>query len=142
MPERPIRVLFLCTGNSARSQMAEALLGSLGGARFSPYSAGIEPKAIAPLTFAVLSEIGLDWPGTRSKSADEFAGQSFDYVITLCETSRQSCPVFPGRHHALHWDIVDPAAAPPARQLAAFRAVRDELSARIGIFARQAQIAD
>ena len=93
---------------------------------------------IAPLTFQVLSEIGLDISGARSKSADEFAGQSFDYVITLCDQARQSCPVFPGRQHALHWDTKDPATAPPESQLVAFRQVRDELSARINLLVRQA----
>ena len=109
MAENPIRVLFVCTGNSARSQLAEAVLGRLGGSDFEVYSAGTEPKGVNPYTVRVLDDAGIDWSGARSKSVDEFAGQSFDYVITVCDRARQSCPVFPGTNNTLHWGLEDPS---------------------------------
>ncbi len=109
MTESPIRVLFVCTGNSARSQIAEALLGRLGGADFEVHSAGTEPKGVNPYTVRVLSESGIEWSNAESKSVDAFLGQSFDYVITVCDRARQSCPVFPGSYNSLHWGLEDPA---------------------------------
>ena len=106
-----IRVLFVCTGNSARSVMAEALLRHHGGVDFAVHSAGTEPKGINPLTLRVLAGAGIDAAWTRSKSVTEYLGQSFDYVITVCDQARQSCPVFPGAHESLHWSYEDPAAA-------------------------------
>ena len=94
--QRPIRVLFVCTGNSARSIMAEALLRQRGGAAFEVHSAGTEPKGVNPLTLRVLAEAGIDASCARSKSVDEFLGQPFDYVVTVCDQARQACPVFPG----------------------------------------------
>ena len=99
----PIRVLFVCTGNSARSQIAEALLRDFGGADFEVNSAGTEPHGVNPFTVRVLDEIGIDWSGARSKSVTEFIGQPFDYVITVCDRARQTCPVFPGNHNTMHW---------------------------------------
>ncbi len=93
----PIRVLFVCTGNSARSVMAEALLRQHGGDAFEVFSAGTEPKGINPLTLRVLAEAGIDASWARSKSVDEFLGQSFDYVVTVCDQARQSCPGVPRR---------------------------------------------
>ena len=107
----PIRVLFVCTGNSARSVIAEALLRRHGGADFAVHSAGTEPKGINPLTLRVLAEAGIDASWARSRSVTEYLGQSFDYVITVCDQARQSCPVFPGAHESLHWNFEDPAAA-------------------------------
>ena len=141
--ESPIRVLFLCTGNSARSQMAEALLLQAGEGDFRVESAGTEPQGVNPYTVRTLAESGIDWSGARSKSATEFVGQPWDYVITVCDRARQSCPVFPGTVNSLHWDIEDPAEAEGTDedQLAAFRAACAELSLRIPPFmalARQA----
>src|SRR5579862_168118 len=95
MPTRPIRVLFVCTGNSARSQIGEALLLSMGKGDFEVSSAGTNPRGVNPLAVAVLAEDGIDWSAARSKSVDEFLGQQFDYVITVCDRARQTCPVFP-----------------------------------------------
>lgn len=142
MTERdPIRVLFVCTGNSARSVMAEALLRRQGGDCFEVNSAGTEPKGVHPLTLRVLSEAGIDASWARSKSVEEFVGQPFDYVVTVCDQARQACPVFPGVHASLHWDFEDPAAAQgtEAERLMVFREVFIELGDRIGEFVTLAQ---
>jgi arsenate reductase (thioredoxin) len=134
--QTPIRVLFVCTGNSARSVMAEALLRKLGGADFEVYSAGTEPKGINPLTLRVLAEAGIDASWARSKSVNEFLAERFDFVITVCDQARQSCPVFPGVHESLHWDYEDPAAAEGTEEerLAVFRRVFSGLGERIHQF--------
>ena len=136
MSDTPIRVLFVCTGNSARSQIAEAVLGRLGGSDFEVLSAGTEPKGVNPYTVRVLDDAGIDWSGARSKSVDEFAGQSFDYVITVCDRARQSCPVFPGSHNSLHWGLEDPAevAGSEAERLGAFQRTYMELNQRMRPF--------
>ena len=108
---RPIRVLFVCTGNSCRSVMAEALLRRHGGADFEVHSAGTEPKGLNARTMRLLEEVGIDGSFARSKSVVEFRGQSFDYVITVCDAARQVCPVFPGGGETLHWSYPDPAEA-------------------------------
>jgi arsenate reductase len=135
--ERPIRVLFVCTGNSARSVMAEALLRHHGGDRFEVYSAGTIPKGINPLTLRVLADAGIDASGARSKSVEEFLGQSFDYVVTVCDQARQVCPVFPGVHESLHWGYEDPAEATGTEEerLAVFRRVFIQIGERIRQFA-------
>ena len=127
------RVLIVCTGNSARSQMAEGLFRDLGGDRFEVFSAGTHPSSVRAEAIAALREIGLDISAHRSKSVDEFAGQSFDLVITVCDNAKQSCPFFPGAGARLHWPFEDPAEAkgPEVARLAAFRAVRDQIRARI-----------
>jgi arsenate reductase (thioredoxin) len=107
----PIRVLFVCTGNSARSIMAEGLLRRHGGDRFEVHSAGTDPRGINPLTLQVLNEAGIDASWARSKSVEGFLGQRFDFVITVCDQARQVCPVFPGVHESLHWGYEDPAEA-------------------------------
>ncbi len=134
--EAPIRVLFVCTGNSARSQIAEAVLGRLGGSDFEVFSAGTEPKGVNPYSVRVLAAAGIDWSRARSKSVDEFLGQPFDYVITVCDRARQSCPVFPGSHDTLHWGLEDPAevAGDDAERLAAFQKTYLELHQRIRPF--------
>jgi arsenate reductase len=134
--ERPIRVLFVCTGNSARSVMAEALVRQKGGDAFEVHSAGTEPKGINPLTLKVLAEAGMDATWARSKSVTEYLGQAFDYVITVCDEARQVCPVFPGVHRSLHWDYEDPAEATgtEAERLAVFRRVFVRLGERINQF--------
>jgi arsenate reductase len=136
MSENPIRVLFVCTGNSARSQIAEAVLGRIGGADFAVYSAGTEPKGVNPYTVQVLDNAGIDWSAARSKSVEEFAGQSFDYVITVCDRARQSCPVFPGTNNTLHWGLEDPSEVEgsEAAKLGAFQKTYMELNQRIRPF--------
>lgn len=131
-----IGVLFICNGNSARSQMAEALLGHFGGRDFRPLSAGTRPKAVYPLTVRVLAEVGIDWSGARAKHISEVLGQPLDYVITLSNSAREECPELPGRHSSLHWHLEDPAAVDgnEEERLAAFRATRAELSVRLRPF--------
>ena len=141
MSADPIRVLFVCTGNSARSQIAEALLRDFGGADFEVFSAGTEPKGINPYTVRVLGEIGIDWSGAQSKSVTEFLGQPFDYVITVCDRARQTCPVFPGEHNALHWGLDDPAEVEGSdeQKLEAFRRTRTEVATRLRPFVELAR---
>jgi arsenate reductase (thioredoxin) len=135
--DQPIRVLFVCTGSSARSIMAEALLRHHGGDEFEVHSAGTEPRGINPLTRKVLAEAGIDASSARSKSVDEYLGQSFDYVVTVCDEARQVCPVFPGVHESLHWGYEDPAEATGTEEekLAVFRRVFVQLGERVRQFA-------
>ena len=135
------RVLILCTGNSARSQMAEGLLRHDAGDRFAVESAGIKPSIVRPEAIAVMEELGIDLGGQRSKHVDEFNGQQFDYVITVCDGARESCPVFFGAASRLHHDFEDPVAAQGSddRRLAIFRRVRDELREYLREFAAQEQ---
>ena len=123
------RVLILCTGNSARSQMAEGLLRHDAGDRFEVESAGTKPGQLRPEAIAVMKEIGIDISGHRSKSVDEFAGRSFDYVLTVCDNAKESCPIFPGHANRLHHNFEDPAAAEGSEgeRLGVFRRVRDEI---------------
>jgi arsenate reductase (thioredoxin) len=136
MTDTPLRVLFVCTGNSARSQIAQALLERFGGTDFSVASAGTIPKGVNPYAIRVLAEVGIDWSAARSKSVTEFADQPFDYVITVCDRARQSCPVFPGQYNSLHWGLEDPAEVEgtDAEKLAAFRQTRLELTERLRPF--------
>ncbi len=133
------RVLILCTGNSARSQMAEGLLRHVAGDRFDVFSAGTKPVGLNPNAVTVLSELGIDIAGHRSKSVDEFAGQQFDYVITVCDNAKEACPFFPGGGARIHHSFEDPAAAPGERQLAAFRTVRDQIASWPEEFVRNGQ---
>jgi arsenate reductase len=134
--DRPIRVLVVCTGNSARSIIAEALLRQHGKDDFEVHSAGTEPKGINPFTERVLDEAGLDHSWARSKSVTEYLGQSFDYVITVCDEARQACPVFPGVHESLHWGYEDPAevTGTDEQRLAAFRLTLTLMATRIQAF--------
>jgi arsenate reductase len=134
--DSPIRVLFVCTGNSGRSQIAEALLSHLGGRAFEVRSAGTTPRSVSPHVAVVLAERGIDWAGARSKSIDRFLGQRFDYVITVCDRARETCPVFPGSENTLHWGLDDPAQAPgtAAQRRDAYRRTRDELVLRLRPF--------
>lgn len=133
---RPIRVIFVCTGNSARSQMAEALLRHDGGARFEVLSAGVNPRGVHPMTIRALAKVGIDISGARSKSVGEFLGQRFDYVITVCDRARATCPVFPGGGETLHWGVDDPAEATgtDAEIAAAFDMALRELASRVHAF--------
>ncbi len=129
------RVLFLCTGNSARSQMAEAFLRKYGGDSFEPYSAGLEPKGVNPLTIKVMNEIGIDISNQQSKSIDTYLGKvSFQYLITVCDDADQNCPVgIPGVETRMHWSFEDPArfGGSEEQKLAKFREVRDLIEKRI-----------
>lgn len=138
----PLRVLFVCTGNSARSLMAEALLRQCGGDRFEVHSAGTEPKGVNPLTLRVLAEAGIDASWARSKSVAEYAGQSFDYVVTVCDQARQACPVFPGAHESMHWGYEDPAEATGSEdeRMAVFRRVFTAMGERVARFAAQIEV--
>jgi len=137
----PIRVLILCTGNSARSQMAEGLLRHDGGETFAVESAGLEPSFVRTEAIEVMREVGIDITNHRSKSLDEFINQPFDYVITVCDNANQHCPIFPGTSERIHWSIEDPAAVlgDQATRLQAFRAARDNLRGRLDEFIRAAE---
>ena len=133
------RVLILCTGNSARSQMAEGLLRSIAGDRFEVFSAGTKPVGLNPNAVAVMREMGIDISHQRSKSVDEFAGQQFDYVMTVCDNAREACPFFPGGGKRIHHSFEDPAATPPDQQLEVFGRVRDQVSAKLQKFIRNGE---
>ena len=130
------RVLILCTGNSARSQMAEGLLRHLAGDRFEVASAGVSPTHVRPEAVAAMREIGIDISQHRSKSVDEFIDQQFDYVITVCDNANEQCPVFPANTQRIHWSFDDPAAAEGDEnsRLAVFRRVRDEILRQLQLF--------
>ena len=127
------RVLFLCTGNSARSQMAEGLLRRMAGDRFEVLSAGTHPKGLHPRSVAAMKEAGIDISHHASKDVATFANQSFNYVIIVCDRAKQQCPIFPGAE-PIHWEFDDPADASPDRQLEMFRRVQDEIRQRISLF--------
>ena len=132
----PARVIFVCTHNSARSIMAEAVLKDRGGEHFEVYSAGTEPGEVRPLTLRVLEEAGLPTEGLHSKSIDEFMDQRFDFVVTVCDSARQSCPTFPGEGERLHWGYDDPTAVEgdENHQLEAFRRVFTAIAQRVDLF--------
>ena len=134
------RVLFVCTHNSARSQMAEGLLRLHGGERFESHSAGTEATAVRPEAIAVMAELGVDISGQESKTIERYLGQPFAWVVTVCDRARETCPVFPGADHSAHWSFDDPSEATGSdeERLAAFRRVRDEISDRIREFVRTA----
>jgi arsenate reductase len=127
------RILILCTANSARSQLAEGLMRLEAGGRYDVFSAGAKPTHVRPEAIAVMKEIGIDISTHRSKSVDEFSGQEFDYVITVCDSAAEACPIFPGKTERIHWPFDDPAAAQgsPEQREAEFRRVRDELRDKI-----------
>jgi arsenate reductase len=129
-----LKILFLCTGNSCRSQMAEGWLRHLHGVRFEPYSAGIRPGSVDRRAIAVMAEVGVDISTHRSKHLDELAEVRVDWVVTVCDHARQTCPVFPGNARKLHAGFDDPPrlatdAATEAEALAHYRRVRDEIRA-------------
>jgi arsenate reductase len=134
MTERQ-RVLFLCTHNSARSQMAEALLRHLGGERFEPYSAGTQATHVRPLAIRAMQELGIDISAHESKTLDRFLDQPFDKVITVCDEANETCPVFFGARERLHWSFPDPSTATGSEeeQLAVYRQVRDAIRGRIEV---------
>ena len=127
------RVLFLCTHNSARSQMAEGLLRQEGRGKIDSFSAGTMATHVRPEAIAVMNELGIDISQQQSKKLDEYINQRFDYVITVCDSANESCPIFPNAQNRVHWSIDDPGSAvgDEAQRLVAFRLARDELKHRI-----------
>ncbi|NWF54471.1 MAG: arsenate reductase ArsC [Syntrophaceae bacterium] len=130
------RVLLICTHNSARSQMAEGLVNHDLAGKVQAFSAGTEPSSVNPLAIVAMKELGIDISRQRSKSIEEFAGEKFDFVITLCDHAAESCPIFFGGTIRLHMGFPDPAAVPGSQEekLAAFRKVRDQIRAQLGEF--------
>lgn len=132
MDNEKYRVLVLCTGNSARSQMAEGLINAQLADRFVAFSAGTRPAGyVHPQAMAALAEIGIDISPYRSKSTDEFKGARFDVVITVCDNAAEDCPVWLGREQRVHIGFPDPAAAAPDEQARQFRAVRDAIQQQL-----------
>ena len=130
------RVLILCTGNSARSQMAEGILRHIAGDKFEIDSAGVAPSAVRPEAIEVMNEIGIDISNHRSKSVDQFLDLSFDYIITVCDHAKESCPIFSANAQRIHWSFVDPAAKEGSfeERLTAFREARDQIMDRLKNF--------
>lgn len=130
------RVLILCTGNSARSQMAEGLLRHDGGASYEVFSAGVRPTSVRPEAIEAMREVGIDISEQRSKSVEEFADQAFDFVVTVCDNAKEACPLYPAETRRVHWSFEDPAEAAGdfAARLSIFRRVRDEIRARLREF--------
>lgn len=133
---QPRRVLFVCTHNSSRSQMAEGMLRAWGGDRFEAFSAGTEVSTVRPEAIAAMAEIGIDISQQRSKSVEDFLGQKFEWVITVCDQARQNCPIFPGVEQTGHWSVEDPSQATgnDEQRLKTFGRVRDDLRNRIHVF--------
>jgi len=134
-------VLFLCTGNSCRSQMAEGFLRHMAGDRFDAHSAGTNPTTVNPMAVAVMREKGIDISQHRSKNAAEYLGQHFRYIVTVCDHANEHCPIFPGPSIRLHWSFPDPAAATGTEEerLPVFRSVRDAIEAKIREFVSSGQ---
>ena len=134
-----MRVLFLCTGNSCRSQMAEGLLRHLSSGRVEAFSAGTHPKPVHPLAVRVMHESGIDITHHTSKSPDQFLGQPFDAIITVCDRAKESCPIFSGAAQRLHWSLEDPdqATGTEKERLQVFRNIRDDMARRVAAFLTQ-----
>lgn len=133
-PSAPIKVLFLCTGNSCRSQIAEGWLRQLGGDQFEVFSAGLEPHGVNPNTVTVMEELGIDMSKHRSKHIDEYIGKiDFDFLITVCGNADERCPYFPGMGTRIHWPFEDPAAFEGSEdeKLDFFRKIRDQIRDKI-----------
>ncbi len=130
------RLLFLCTGNSCRSQMAEGLLTNLAGDRFEAFSAGTQPTQVNPRAIQAMNELGIDISNHKSQSVENFLDQKFDYVITVCDAARETCPVFPNSKESLHWSFEDPAEATGSEEeiMKVFRRVRDQIRERLQEF--------
>ncbi len=135
----PRKVLFLCTGNSCRSQMAEGWLRHYAGDRAQVFSAGTRPAGLNPMAVAVMRESGIDISGHRSKHVNDLMQEDFLFVITVCDSAREACPVFPGALYQLHWSFEDPGGASGSEEerLRVFRRVRDEIAEHVKTFARR-----
>jgi arsenate reductase len=134
-----IRILVLCTGNSCRSQMAEALFRHFGAGKIKAFSAGLKPKAVHPKAIQVMQELGIDISHQKSNHLSEYLGERFDYVITVCDNAASNCPIFPGEAERLHWPFDDPdkATGTDTEVLGEFRRVRDEIAVRIESWVKQ-----
>jgi arsenate reductase len=132
-------VLILCTGNSARSQMAEGILRHIAGEKYEVESAGVEPSSVRPEAVEAMRDLGIDISKHRSKSVNEFLDRRFDYIITVCDNAKESCPLFPGNADRIHWSFEDPAAVEGSgeERLSAFRKVRDQIWERLKSFDRE-----
>lgn len=130
------KVLFVCTGNSCRSQMAEGMLRHYGKDKFEVFSAGLEPSYVHPLAIKAMAESGIDITGQHSKTVNELLEEGFSYVITVCDSAKERCPVFPGKYNAIHWSIDDPASAEgtESERMKDFRKVRQNILKRINSF--------
>ncbi len=130
------KVLFVCTGNSCRSQMAEGMLRHYGKDKFEIFSAGLEHSHVHPLAIKTMAESGIDITNQYSKTVNEFLGEDFSYVITVCDSAKEHCPVFPGKYNAIHWSIEDPASAvgSESERMKDFRRVRQNIMKRINYF--------
>ena len=130
------KVLFVCTGNSCRSQMAEGMLMHYGKDKFEVFSAGLEPSYIHPLAIKAMAESGIDLTGQHSKTVNELLEEEFSYVITVCDSAKERCPVFPGKYNAIHWSIEDPASAEgtETERMKNFRRVCQDILERINDF--------
>ena len=139
--DRRTRVLFLCTHNSARSQMAEGILRHLGGDRFAIESAGTQPRSVHPLAIQVMARRGIDLGGHRSKHVDALDHRVFDYAVTVCDDAKENCPFFPGIPQRIHWSIADPSlvTGEETERIAAFEHAADDLTSRILAFLAAAQ---
>jgi len=133
------KVLFLCTGNSCRSQMAEGFLRTIGGDAYEAHSAGTKPTTLNPLAIEAMREIGIDISGQRSKNASEYLGTHFPFIITVCDNAKEHCPIFPGPAMRVHWPFEDPADATGSHEerLQVFRKVRDQIAARVKEFVQR-----
>jgi arsenate reductase len=135
MQDKP-KVLFVCTGNSCRSQMAEGMLKHYGNGEFEVYSAGLRPSHVHPLAIKALAELDIDITNQYSKTVNEFIGQEFSYVVTVCGSAKELCPVFPGKYNALHWSIEDPASTSGTEEemMKVFRKVRQNILEKVKHF--------
>jgi len=133
------KVLIICTGNSFRSHIAEGLLKHFAGDKFEVYSAGINPTQVNSLAIKVMAEISVDISKQRSKSVTEFLGQQFDYIITVCDNAKQTCPIFPGKYQKIHWNIEDPATFEGTQEekLEKIRIVRDKIKIAVEQFIKE-----
>jgi arsenate reductase (thioredoxin) len=138
------RVLILCTGNSARSQMAEGLLRDIAGDRYEVFSAGSKPSVVNPLAIEAMKEVGIDISGQRSKHLNEYLSQPFDFVITVCDEAAETCPLFPGKAERIHWSFPDPAAAQGSyeERVEVFRHVRDDIALHLRDWVQQSHDAN
>jgi len=139
-----LRVLFVCTHNSARSQMAEGFLRAYGGNRFEAFSAGTEAAGVRREAIRAMAEVGIDIAGQASKTVDRYLGERFAFVVTVCDQAREACPVFPGADETAHWGFDDPSDAQGDEEarMAVYRRVRDEIARRVRMFALAAGRAD
>ena len=139
MNSKKIKVLYLCTGNSCRSQMAEGFLKAFGKDKYEAFSAGTKPTQVNPLSIKAMDEIGIDISSHSSQSVEEFCQQTFDFVITVCGNAKETCPAFPGEYKGIHWDLEDPADAVgnEEEKMTKFREIRDKIKRNVSDFIKR-----